>query len=95
MIDIEDSLSRDMRINLGGCQLAVSQQFLNASKVGSAVEQMGGEAVSEGVGAGVVAQSRAGEVFLQKPANASGAETVAISVEEQSALGGGGGASQF
>lgn len=52
MICIENSLRRDVGVNLSSCQIAVAQQFLHASEVGTTVEQMGGEAMPESVRTG-------------------------------------------
>ena len=41
-----------MSVDLGGLQTGVTEQFLDDTQVGTAVEQVGGEAVAEGVGVG-------------------------------------------
>ena len=46
MVYIQQAVSRDVRVNLGSGQVPVSEQFLDAAKVGSAVQQVGGEAVA-------------------------------------------------
>ena len=41
-----------MSVDLRRLQAGVTQQFLHHSQIGSAVEEMGGEAVTEGVRVG-------------------------------------------
>ena len=52
LIDVEQSFLGYMGINLGGGQVAMAEQLLDAPQVGAAVEQVGGEAVPQGVGTG-------------------------------------------
>ena len=57
MINIQQSLLRDVGVNLSCGQLTMSEQFLHASEVSPAVQQVGGEAMPQGVGAGCVGQA--------------------------------------
>lgn len=52
MIDIEKPLLCDVGVHLGRRQISVSEQFLNASQVGTPVEQVGRKAMSQGVRTG-------------------------------------------
>ena len=65
MINIQQSLLRDVGVNLGCRQISVTEQFLDAAEVGSAVEQVGGEAVPQRVRAGRVHQAGTQQVCLQ------------------------------
>ena len=47
MINIEQSLLRDVGVNLGGRQISVSEKLLHAAEIGSSVKQMGGETVTQ------------------------------------------------
>ena len=49
MIDIHDSLLRDVGVDLGRCQFSVTEQLLHASEISAAVEQMGRKAVPQRV----------------------------------------------
>ena len=59
-----------MSVDLGGLQAGVAQQFLHHPEVGAAVEQVGGEAVAEGVGMG----RRRGDRRSSEAADVPGAE---------------------
>ena len=48
----EQPLLAYMSVDLRGLQACMPQQLLNSSQVGSAIEQMRGEAVPEGMGMG-------------------------------------------
>mgnify|MGYP003334015244 FL=1 len=49
-VGFPQSASADVGVNLGGCETFVSEKFLDAAQVGSAIEQVSGEGVSECVG---------------------------------------------
>ena len=51
-IDSQQPLLAYMSVDLRGLQAGVTQQFLHHTQVGAPVEEMGGEAVAEGVGVG-------------------------------------------
>lgn len=50
----------------------MSEQFLNASDIGAAVEQMGGEAMPQGMGARTSIESTVLDVFFEHSSDASG-----------------------
>jgi hypothetical protein len=52
VIDRTQALLADVSVDLGGLQTGVAEQFLYDPEVGPPVQQMGGEAVTEGVGVG-------------------------------------------
>ena len=49
-MDFPEVFLVNVGIYLGGCHVGVSEHFLDASEVGAALEEMGAETVSEGVG---------------------------------------------
>ena len=58
MINIQQSLLRDVGVNLSCRQIAMTEQFLHAAEIGSAIQQVGGEAVPQRVRAGRIHQAR-------------------------------------
>ena len=58
-----ESSGRNVRVHLRCRQRLVAQEFLNASEIGSGVEQVGGKRVSQGVGADLRVQSRFFQIF--------------------------------
>lgn len=54
-----------MGIDLGGGEICMSQEFLNASEVGAGVEKMSGEAVAEFMGCNGGIQAGLTEVFFE------------------------------
>ena len=62
LVGVEEPFLGDVGVDLGRGQAAVAEQLLDAPEVGAAVEEVGGEAVPEGVraGAGVEARGRPG-----------------------------------
>ena len=67
-----------MSVDLRGLQTGVAQQFLDDPQVGAPVEQVGGEAVAQGVGVG--GHRRAA---VQEPPDVPGPEPRAPAVEEE------------
>lgn len=53
-----------MHVDFGGADVFVAEHGLDGAEVGSALEQMGGKAVAEGVGADVLGDAGAAGVFL-------------------------------
>ena len=70
MIDIQNPLLRDVGVDLRRGQIAMAEQFLHAAEVGPAIQQMGGEAVPQGVRAGRVDQAGTQQLPLQQAAHA-------------------------
>jgi hypothetical protein len=48
-VDLAEALSGQVRVELGGADASMAKERLNHPQVGSALEQMGREAVPEGV----------------------------------------------
>lgn len=85
-VDLTQTGGADVRVDLGGGQAFVSEQFLDASDIRSPVEQVGGEGVPERVRAGSCIQLGDGQVFFEHPAHAAGGQDVAESVDEHGSL---------
>ncbi len=60
----------------------MTQEILDDAQVGPTIEEMGGEAVPEGVGAHPLWQSRPSTQPIEPSAQTSNAERAAASVEE-------------
>lgn len=67
-----DICRRDVRVNLGSYKAFMSEQFLDASDIGTAVEQVGGEAMPQGMGARTSIESTFLDVFFEHSSDASG-----------------------
>ena len=61
-----ESSGRNVRVHLRCRQRLVAQEFLNASEIGSGVEQVGGKRVSQGVGADLRVQSRFFQIMCER-----------------------------
>jgi len=88
LIYMQQAVPRDVGVDLRGCEVAVSEQFLNAPEIGSPVEQVSGEAVPQGMWAGGAGQSGSCKVILQEPSHAPGCQPGSISVQEHGLLAG-------
>ena len=84
MINIEQSLLRDVGVDLGCRQITVAEQLLDAAEIGTAIQQVGGEAVPQRVRAGRVNQARTQQVSLQQSTDAARCQPGASLVQEQS-----------
>jgi hypothetical protein len=47
----------DVGVDLGGADVSVAEQFLDGADIGAALEEVGGEAVAEGVAARVLGEA--------------------------------------
>ena len=82
MINIQQSLLRDVGVNLSCRQIAMSEQLLHAAEVGSAVQQVGGEAVPQRVRAGGIHQAGTQQMCLQQTTDAARGQPRATLVQE-------------
>ena len=82
MISSQQSLLRDVGIDLSGGQIPMAEQLLNATEICPPVKQMRGEAMSERMRAGRVYEPATHQMRLEKPPDTSSAQTRAILVEE-------------
>src|SRR5882724_6941036 len=67
----------DVRIDLRRRQALVAQQLLDAADIGAAIQEMGSEAVPQGVGRGAVVQAGGFEVLFQHAPDAARGQTAA------------------
>ena len=86
LVDVEQAFLGDVGIDLGRGQVAVAEQFLDAPEVGPAVEQVGREAVAQGVRAGAAVEAEGGEVALEQAADAPRRQPGPVAVEEDGRL---------
>jgi hypothetical protein len=80
---VEETRGRHVGVDLRGDEALVPEELLDAADVGSCVEQVGGETVTEGVGAGPPDEPGREEMFLEKPGNASHREPRSQPIGEQ------------
>ena len=66
-----------MSVDLRGLQAGVTQQFLHHPEIGATVQEVGGEAVAEGVGVGRDRRST-----VQDPSHVAGPEAVLPTVQK-------------
>ena len=73
VVDVSHSLRRQVRVHLGRGQGLVAQKLLDTAQVGAVVQQVGGEAVPQGVRADVGIEPGLGEVLGRRcsPTSAS------------------------
>ena len=75
-----------MSIDLSSTETAMAQELLDAAKVSSAIEHMGGEGVAESMWADGWIQIGLGQVFIELSPDAASAEALAGLVHEQGLL---------
>lgn len=68
----------DMCVDLGGVERRVPQEFLDAAKVGAALQQVGGRAVAQAVGAEVGGAFYVPEPGVHHPANSARIDAPAL-----------------
>jgi hypothetical protein len=83
VVGIDQALSGDVGVNLGGRQAPVAEEILDTPEIGPTVEEVGGETVPERVRARGWVQPLGFEITLENPANAPGGQSTAALVEEQ------------
>ena len=57
VIDFSELPSGDMRVDLGGCDLAVPQHELHGPQIGASLEKMRGKSVAKDMGTDLLFQS--------------------------------------
>src|SRR5664279_5802208 len=85
-VDSKQALPAHMSVDLRGLQAGMTQQFLHHSEVRAPVQQMGGEAVAEGVGVG-----RDRRPAVEDPPDVTGSQAVSPPVVEERRCRAGGG----
>ena len=85
-----------MGVFLGRGQTGVTEEFLDGAQVGPGLEQVGGKAVAQRVGAGFQADAAGAGVVRHNAGHAAGGQTSAATVEKDGrTLGGRGLAARF
>ena len=77
---------RDVRIDLSRAKRLVSEQLLHASEIGAVVEHVCGERMSQRVRADRRIEAGGREVLVELTADATGAETLPMFVDEHGVL---------
>ena len=65
LIDLDETIGRKVRVDLGRDQMGMSQKLLNASQIGARVDQVGGKAVTKLVRGELRIQSSGRQILLQ------------------------------
>ena len=86
IIGLFHSLRRNVCIDLSRGERLMAKQFLDASQIRSAVEQMRGEAVSKRMGTDRWIEAGHRQIFVQLASDASRAEPLSMLVDEDRLL---------
>ena len=86
VVDLLHAGGGDVGVDLGAAEVGVAEAFLDAAEVGSVVEEVGGEAVAEFVGADFEADGAVPEVFLEEVIDGAHGEAAAELAEEEGGL---------
>ena len=86
MVRVVQPFAGDVGVNLGRREASMTKKLLNAAEIGAAVEQMGGEAVAEGVRAGTGVEAPSDEMFFEQAPHASRREPGPEPVQEDRRL---------
>src|SRR5258708_7224267 len=82
VVDFLHPACRQVRVNLRGAQALVAKKLLDAAQVGAVVEQMGGEAVAERMGADARIEAGLHQILVELAADGARAERFAVLVEK-------------
>jgi len=74
----------EVRVDLGGAEALVPEHLLDAAQIGSASQHVGGEAVTQRVGADREIEAGFEQVLVQLAADATSAQSLPVLVDEQS-----------
>ena len=86
VIDLLHAGGGDVGVDLGGAEVGVAEELLDAAEVGAVVEEVGGEAVPEFVRADLEADGGVAQVFLQEVADGTHGDAAAELAEEEGAV---------
>ena len=86
VVDLLHAGGGDVGVNLGGAEVGVTQQFLDAAEVGAVVEEVGGEAVPEFVRADFKTDGGVSEVFLEEVIDGAHGEAAAEFAQKEGAF---------
>ena len=81
-VGFTETTSTHVRVDLGCCQTLVSQQFLDTAEIGSTVEQMRRETMTQCVWRGLLRKAGRLDVFLQHATDAAGRESPAEAIQK-------------
>ena len=82
-VDLFEVLAGHVGVDLGGGEVGVAEQLFDGLDVASFVEDVGGEAVAEHVGADAVGVGEKGHVFSHRAVDLVGADLPAFAVHEE------------
>jgi len=85
VVDLFHAIGGQVGVDLGGGEALVAEEFLDAAEVGAVVEQVGGEAVAEGVGADAGVEAGHDQILVELAADGAGGDGGAVFVEEDAA----------
>src|SRR5258707_15285782 len=86
LIDIEQSLLGHVGVDLGRGRVVMTKQFLDASQIGPAVEQVGCKAMAQRMGAGAAIEAEADEVGIEEASDAPCGQPGPEAIEEHGRL---------
>lgn len=84
LVGLRQPFATEVSVDLGGGQMFVSQQFLNFSEVGPAIEHVRGVRMSQRVGTGLGIEACLVDVAIKDLANRSIRDSIPESVEQDS-----------
>src|SRR5438105_812377 len=83
VIDLPETLSRNLSVDLGGLDVHVSQQLLDAAEIGVALQEVGRKRVPERMGGDLSSRDHLFGVFLDHGSHVSLSDPLALAVVEQ------------
>src|SRR4051812_24085501 len=86
MISIKQSALCDMGVQLCGSQISVAEQLLDTAQIGTTVQQVGREAMPQGMGTRRIDQAGSEQVRFEQTADAPRRQTGTALIEEEGRL---------
>jgi hypothetical protein len=71
VVDFAEAAAGEVGVDLGGGEAGVAEEFLDGAQVGAGLQQVGGEGVTQGVGADAVLGAGAQHVPMDDAADAA------------------------
>ena len=78
VVDILETVDGDMRVDLGGGEACVAEQFLHIADVGTCVQKVRGEGVTEGMGCDFRGESGPHQPLLEVALDGTGCQASAV-----------------